>query len=87
MNSERCMECRIAHHISLTLIELGGWRATGGEGEDPASRRSVDDESAPKPWRSRRGGAGSGGGAIGAPAFWLHLCRRTKVEENQKTLL
>ena len=75
---------------------MEGWRATGGEGEAPvcssrACGTNVDDlPKADEALEARRGdtGAGgatslasdSGGGDIGAPAFWLHLCRRTKVE-------
>src|SRR3989344_7689655 len=31
-------------------------------------------------WRAT-GGEGAVRRGVGAPAFWLHLCRRTKVEE------
>ena len=51
---------------------MGGWRATGGEGVH-ALYKAME-----KPMRRH----GSKWRVIGAPAFWLHLCRRTKVEKN-----
>jgi hypothetical protein len=54
----------------------------GGEGEGPvAASRPLVDESGPDrpggPDEEMRGRCVG----FGAPAFWLHLCRRAKVED------
>src|SRR3989339_561788 len=57
-----------------------GGAPRGVQGEGPASLTPTSRRLAFK--RRQRGGTGPGGGALGAPALWLHLCRRTKVENS-----
>ena len=63
-----------------------GWRATGGEGEAPVFRPARAGRMSNEPSRSLGGSARrhrGGRRSFGAPAFWLHLCRRTKVEKQE----
>ncbi len=57
----------------------GGGAPRGVKGKALSSLQRVELE-VPKPWRHFQRDPEPSGGVLARRAFWLHLCRRTKVE-------